>query len=124
MEKRVVYFEQKGPENTEEVLNIVKSRIKEGDIKKKRFGINQRRRAKAAMDLFADAAVKLVIVPHQHGFREVNRFPRELAQRSKAKGIRYILAPCFSTPQNYMEQTPPGNCQFFESLWSRNEGLL
>jgi len=117
MEKRVVYFEQKGPENTEEVLNIVKSRIKEGDIKKIVLATTRGDTAKAAMDIFAGEAVKLVIVPHQYGFREVNRFPRELVAEIESKGHTvHFGTMLFHTTELYGTDTPQVIANFLRTF--------
>ena len=58
MLKKIVYFEQKGSENTDEVLSIVKSRIKEGDIKEIVLASTRGETAKTAVKVFADAGLK------------------------------------------------------------------
>lgn len=117
MEKKVVYFEQKGPENTEEVLRIVKSRIKEGDIRKIILASTRGETAEAAVGIFADEAVKLVIVPHQYGFREVNRFPPQLAAEIESKGHRvHFGTMLFHTTELYGTNTPQVIANFLRTF--------
>jgi hypothetical protein len=117
MERRVVYFEEKGPGNTQEVLSIVKSRIKEGDIEKIVLASTRGDTAKAGMDIFADEPVKLVVVPHQYGFREVNRFPRELVTELEAKGHSvHFGTMLFHTTELYGSNTPQVIANFLRAF--------
>ncbi|HUT72291.1 MAG TPA: hypothetical protein VMW89_16595 [Desulfatiglandales bacterium] len=117
MEKKVVYFEQKGPENTQEVLNIVKSRIKEGDIKKIVLASTRGETAKAAVDVFADAGLTLVVVPWQYGFKEVNKFPRELVAEIEGKGHSvHFGTMLFHTTELYGSNTPQVIANFLRTF--------
>jgi hypothetical protein len=117
MEKKVVYFEQKGPENTQEVLNIVKSRIKEGDIKKIVLASTRGETAKAAVEVFADAGLTLVVVPWQYGFKEVNKFPRELVAEIEGKGHSvHFGTMLFHTTELYGSNTPQVIANFLRTF--------
>lgn len=117
MEKTVVYFEQKGPENTEAVLKIIKSRIKEGDIEKIVMASTRGETAKAAMNIFADDPIKLVVVPHQYGFKEGNRFPRELAAEIERKGHTvHFGTMLFHTTELYGTNTPQVIANFLRTF--------
>ena len=117
MERGVTYFEQKGPENTKEVLDIVKSRIKEGDIKKIVLASTRGETAKAVMDIFCNEGVKLVIVPHQYGFREVNKFPPELAEEIEDRGHAvHFGTMLFHTTELYGTNTPQVIANFLRTF--------
>ena len=117
MERKIVYFEQKGPENTQEVLNIAKSRIREGDIKKVVLASTRGETAKAAIDIFSNEGVHLVIVPHQYGFREINRFPRELAEEIKGRGYAvHFGTMLFHTTELYGSNTPQVIANFLRTF--------
>ena len=117
MEKKVVYFEQKGPENTQEVLSIVKSRIKEGDIKKVVLASTRGEAAKAAVEVFADEDLTLVVVPWQYGFRDVNKFPKELVPEMEGKGHSvHFGTMLFHTTELYGSNTPQVIANFLRTF--------
>jgi hypothetical protein len=117
MEKKVVYFEQRGPGNTDEVLSIAKSRIEEGDIKKIVLASTRGETAKAAVEVFGDVGITLVVVPWQYGFKEVNRFPRELVQEIEAKGHSvHFGTMLFHTTELYGSNTPQVIANFLRTF--------
>jgi uncharacterized protein len=81
MESKIVYFEERTPENTETTFGLVKARLNGAGIKKLVIASTTGTTAKKAMDFFKDSGVKLIVVPHQFDFRrKVNPFPPEMVK--------------------------------------------
>jgi len=117
MERKVMYFERKGPENTQEVLNIAKSRIKEGDIKKIVLASTRGETARAAVEVFAGLELSLVVVPWQYGFKEVNKFPREIVPEIERKGHSvHFGTMLFHTTELYGSNTPQVIANFLRTF--------
>jgi hypothetical protein len=87
MERKIVYFEESGPENTEATFKLVHERLNNLDIKKIVLASTTGATAGKAMDFFKDIDVKLIAVPHQFDFhREKNAFPPELIKALRDLG--------------------------------------
>jgi hypothetical protein len=87
MENKVVYFEDTGADNTGTTFSLVKERLKGSGMKKLVLASTTGATAQKAARFFADDGVKLIVVPHQHGFkRDVNPFPPELARELEGMG--------------------------------------
>ena len=86
MEGKVVYFEQPGPENTEEVLRIVKARAGELGIKTIVVATTVGDTAVRATQVFE--GMKVVVVTHYTGMREPNfqEVTEEIRQKIESKG--------------------------------------
>jgi hypothetical protein len=87
MESRIVYFENRKPENTETTFQLVQGRLSGSEIKKIVIASTTGETARKAAEFFKDACVKLIVVPHQFDFRrKVNPFPPELTESLRASG--------------------------------------
>jgi uncharacterized protein len=87
MESKIVYFEERKPENTDVTFRLVLDKLKATGIKKLVIASTTGTTARKAMDFFKGSGVKLIIVPHQYDFhRKVNRFPTELAKTLRDSG--------------------------------------
>ncbi len=86
MEEKIVYFERTGKENTPEVLRLVKERAQARGINRIVLASTRGDTAKAAVDAFAGTDLRLVVIPHQFGFGERQRFPQELVSELEKKG--------------------------------------
>ena len=86
MEGKVVYFEQPGPGNTEEVLRIVKARAEELGIKTIVVATTVGDTAVRATEVFE--RMKVVVVTHYTGMREPNfqEVTEENRQKIESKG--------------------------------------
>ncbi len=81
MESRIVYFEERKPENTEKTFELVKERIQALGIKKLVLASTTGATAMKAAEYFKDTGVKLIVVGHQFDFhRAVNPFSGELVK--------------------------------------------
>ena len=86
MEGKIVYFENPGSENTDEVLNIVKARAKELGIKTVVVATTVGDTAVRAVEVLK--GLKVVVVTHYTGMREPNiqEFTDENREKVEAKG--------------------------------------
>ena len=87
MESRIVYFEERKPENTDVTFSLVQEKLKTAGIRKLVIASTTGATAGKAMDFFKDSGVKLIVVPHQFDFRrKVNPFPPELIKSLRDSG--------------------------------------
>jgi len=88
LEEKIVYFETPGLENTAETLRLAAERAKARGINKIVLASTRGDTARLAMERFAGTDIKMVVVPHQYGFGETQRFPPELIAELEQKGHR------------------------------------
>jgi hypothetical protein len=87
MESKIVYFEERKPENTDVTFRLVQEKLKTTGIKKLVIASTTGATARKAMDFFKDSSVRLIVVPHQFDFRrKVNPFPLELIRSMRDSG--------------------------------------
>jgi hypothetical protein len=86
MESRTVYFEEIGPENTGKTFELVEERLRDRGIKKMVIASTTGATAIKALDFFKNQGVKIIVIPHQFGFREKNYFPEELVKTIREAG--------------------------------------
>ena len=107
MEEKIVYFEQAGAENTATVLRLVKERAAARGIKKMVLASTRGDTARQALEAFATTSIKMVVIPHQFGFGERQRFPPELVTALEANGHRvHFSTMLFHTDDFYRVRTP------------------
>lgn len=108
METATVYFEDYTPENTAVTLALALSRAKALGIGKIVLASTTGATARAAMEHFAGHGIRLVVVPHQHGFREGKHpFPEELAAALRGAGHAvHFGTMLFHTFNFYGNDTP------------------
>lgn len=108
MERKITYFENFSPDNTEVTLNLIKARMEELGLKKLVIASTEGTTAIKARELFKDTGVKFIIVPHQNDFNaEENRFPRELAKEFQEEGHEvHYGTMLFHTDDFYGTRTP------------------
>jgi uncharacterized protein len=88
VERTIVYFEKAGRANTKETLRLAAQEAERRGIGKVVIASTTGETARAAAALFAGTQVKLVVVPHQYGFTENQRFPAELVAELEQQGHR------------------------------------
>ncbi len=87
MESKIVYFEERRPENTDLTFRLVQEKLKTTAIRKLVIASTTGATARKAMDFFKDSGAKLIVVPHQFDFRrKVNPFPQELVRSLRDSG--------------------------------------
>ncbi len=108
METKVVYFEYWGPENTLPTFDLVRERLAAGDVKKIVLASTTGETAGRALDYFEGSDVKLVVVPHQWGFRRSeNRFPAEMVERVREAGHEVHFGTMLFHTENLYGTTAP-----------------
>lgn len=88
MERTVVYFEKAGRANTQETLRLAAIEAERRGTRKIVLSSTTGDTARAAAALFAGTEVRLVVVPHQYGFTEAQRFPPDLVVELERQGHR------------------------------------
>ena len=107
MEEKIIYFEVTGRENTEETLRLVAERAKARGISKIVLASTRGETARSAAEHFAGTNIKMVVVPHQQGFGETQRFPMELVSELERKGHHvHFGTMLFHTDSFYGINTP------------------
>jgi hypothetical protein len=108
LERKIVYFENIGPQNTEITFRSVKERLNEPGIEKIVIASTTGATARMANDYFKDIGIKLIVIPHQYDFhREVNLFPGGLVKELKdADHDVHFGTMLFHTDQLYDSSTP------------------
>jgi hypothetical protein len=88
MEARITYFEEPGAANTGAVLELAKARATEAGIKRVIIASTTGSTARQASQVFRDTGITLVVIPHQRGFRDEERFDMEVAAEVERDGHR------------------------------------
>jgi uncharacterized protein len=86
MEEKIVYLETTGQENTTAVFDVVDRALSALDIHKVVLASTRGDTARYAMDRVKGQDVRLIVVPHQYGFGQGQRFPQELVERAQQEG--------------------------------------
>ena len=86
MEQKIVYFEKPGPTNTDETLRLAAEVARTHGIGKIVIASTRGVTAQRAAALFAGTGIKLVVVPHQFGFSETQRFSPEMVAELETQG--------------------------------------
>lgn len=107
MKEQIVYFETAGKENTAEVLRLVKERAAARGIFKIVLASTRGDTARTALDAVDGTDIRLVVIPHQFGFGERQRFPQELVAEIEKKGHRvHFGTMLFHTEELYGVKAP------------------
>lgn len=107
MEEKITYFETPGMDNTETTLRLVLERAKAREINTILLASTRGDTARRAAEFFADTGIKMVVVPHQYGFGETQRFPKEMITELEKKGHQvYFGTMLFHQDAFYGEKAP------------------
>jgi hypothetical protein len=107
MEKRIVYFENPGEGNTEETLRLAAEEAALRGTRKVVLASTKGDTARLAAVRFAGTGVQLVVVPHQYGFTQSQRFPAELVEELERQGHRvHFGTMLFHTDSFYGSAAP------------------
>ena len=101
MEEKITYFEDFGPDNTEETLGLALERAKARGINKIVLASTRGDTARLAAEKYAGSGIKLVVIPHQYGFGEAQRFPPELVDELAEKGHRVHFGTMLFHTENF-----------------------
>ena len=107
LEEKIVYFEAPGLENTEKTLHLITERAKARGISKIVLASTRGDTARLAAKHLAGTNIRMVVVPHQYGFGETQRFPTELVSELEQKGHHvHFGTMLFHTDGFYGMSTP------------------
>ncbi len=107
METTITYFEAPGAENTSTTLAIAKERAREAGVRRVILASTTGVTAREAGRVFEDTETKLVVVPHQRGFRDQERFDMEVEAELEGQGHRvYWSTMLFHTNDLYGNEAP------------------
>lgn len=106
MEEKIVYFEQPGQDNTETTLKLAIERAKARGIKKIVIASTRGEVAKTAAKMLEKTGIKMIVIPHQHGFSGII-LPQELVAELEKQGhtVHYSTM-LFHTDRFYGSNTP------------------
>ncbi len=107
MERTIVYFEKPGPSNTDTTLRLALEQAKLRGIGKVILASTRGVTAKRAAALLAGTDIKLIVVPHQYGFTESQRFSPDLVATLEQQGHKvHFGTMLFHTENFYGSGTP------------------
>jgi len=81
MERKIVYFEEKGEKNTEETLKLAKERALELGVKHVVVASTSGKTGRRAVEVFSGTGINVVVVTHQAGYMKENRLEMEEENR-------------------------------------------
>ncbi len=90
MERRVIYFEKAGRENTEACLEVTKEILSEGNIRHVIVASTTGETALLFAEALKEADVNLVVVTHSYGFKEPNtiEMPDDVRKQIESIGAK------------------------------------
>jgi uncharacterized protein len=108
MEEKIVYYEEHGPQHTEETLKLAVARARARGITKMVLASTRGETARTAAGMVAGTGIKMVIVPHQYGFIfPEQRFTPDLVKEMVNQGhIVHFGTMLFHTDKFYGTDTP------------------
>ena len=108
MNGTIVYFEQREQDHTIETLTLAKAQAENAGLRAVVLASTTGATAKAAMEVFRNSPVHLVVVPHQFGFSaKGNSFPKELVSELRAMGHEvHFGTMLFHTDKLYANNAP------------------
>ncbi len=86
MEKRIVYHERPGPENTELTLELALRAAQEQGIETIVVASRTGATAEALLEKLKSSPIRLVVVTPQYGWQDEHEFERALIQRLREEG--------------------------------------
>jgi hypothetical protein len=107
MERTIVYFEDIRAENTEATFRLVEERAGTLGIKKVVLASTTGTTAMKAVEFFKGKGIKLIVIPHQFGFRETHGFRQELVQPIKDAGHEVHVGTMLFHTENLYDSNVP-----------------
>jgi nitroreductase len=119
MKKAIHYFEDSGPDNTAEVLTLIRDAATTHGISKVVLASTTGKAASRALDFFQNEALELIVIPHQYDFsaKDANRFPQDLVEKLRLKGHKvHFGTMLFHTDKLYGNNTPTVVANFLRTF--------
>jgi hypothetical protein len=90
MERKVIYFERPGRENTEACLDIVKEILNSTDIMHLLVASTTGDTGLLFAEALKETGINLIVVTHSHGFKEPNtiEMPHDVRERIESLGAK------------------------------------
>lgn len=90
MERKVIYFERPGRENTEACLDIVKETLSSTDIMHLLVASTTGDTGLLFAEALKETGINLIVVTHSHGFKEPNtiEMPHDVRERIESLGAK------------------------------------
>jgi len=90
MEKKIIYFEKPGKENTGACLEVVKAALNEGNYRHVVVASTTGSNGLLFSETFKNSGVNMVVVTHSAGFKGPNTFemPGETIEKIRANGAK------------------------------------
>ena len=107
MERTVVYFEDVRAENTETTFRLVDERAGILGINKVVLASTTGATAMKAVEFFKGKGIKVIVIPHQFGFRETHGFRQELIQPIKDAGHEFHVGTMLFHTENLYDSNVP-----------------
>jgi len=107
MERTIVYFEDVRAENTETTFRLVEERAKALGIAKVVLASTTGATAMKAVEFFKGKGIKLIVIPHQFGFRETHGFRQELIPPIKDAGHEFHVGTMLFHTENLYDSNVP-----------------
>ena len=101
MEEKITYFETPGIDNTGETLRLALERAEARGINKILLASTRGDTARLAAERYAGKDIKLVVVPHQYGFMQEQRFTPELVSELEQKGHKVHFGTMLFHTENF-----------------------
>lgn len=107
MKESITYFDSGGKENTDAVLSLAGQRARARGVSTVVLASTTGYTARQAVEAFADDGIRLVVVPHQVGFDEPDRFPHGMTETLEDAGHTVHRGTMlFHTDEFYGHRTP------------------
>ncbi len=107
MERKITYFEELQAGNTETTFRLVRERLEIPGITKLVLASTTGATARKALEFFQGQGTRLIVVPHQFGFRETDNFPRELITMLREAGHEVHFGTMLFHTENLYETNIP-----------------
>lgn len=101
MEATITYFDSPGLENTEKTLDLALERAVARGLKKIVLASTRGDTAKILADRLEGTDTKMVVVPHQYGFMQEQRFPPELVDELESRGHKVHFGTMLFHTENF-----------------------
>jgi len=117
VKKKITYFERPGPSNTEDTLRLALEEATLRGVKKVVLASTRGKTAKLAAVRFTGTGIRLVVVPHQYGFIQEQRFTPDLVKELERQGHRvHFGTMLFHTDGFYGSGTPEAMAMILRTI--------
>jgi len=108
MERKILYFEETIPANTEITFGLVRDRMRDLGIEKLVLASTTGATAQKALNFFPEKDIRLIVIPHQFDFvRKKNPFPQSLVETLKKSGHEVHFGTMLFHTENLYESNIP-----------------